>query len=349
MARSHARILTSIWGDKDFKDLSRDAQLAYFMLLSQPDLGHSGLLSITVRRWAGLSADGTKESVWAAITELAGEDFLVVDEDTEEILIRSLVRNDGVWKQPKVLAVALVEAARISSPLLRARFAKEMGRIDTSSLPDKTKGDVEALLKALPDALTEAHLEVEEQRPHPPADPPPHPPADAPSNAPAEGDAEGDRGTRARAHRPQSPAPTPATTKNSSSPATPSMECEPGSDGAIPGLDDIPSSAKRPEPGSDDDPDWRKFWDLWPKKVGKPDARKAWAGAVKKVAPFVIIAGADRYRQLVAKERRDKRHIKDPSGWLNGERWSDEINLEPADGSGSDLPERDGYKIEDFL
>lgn len=140
-------------------------------------------------------------------------------------------------------------------------------------------------------------------------------------------------------------------TTNTSSPATPSRESEsePESDGSIPGLDDFASSAKRPEPGSDDDPDWRKFWDLWPKKVGKSEARKAWAGAVKKVAPFVIIAGADRYRQLVAKERRTKQHIKDPSGWLNNDRWSDEINLEPADGSGSDLPERDGYKIEDFL
>lgn len=208
MARSHARLLTSIWGDKDFKALPGEEQRVYFMLLSQPDLGHSGLLSTTVRRWAGLSADGTKEAVWEAIEGLAAVDFLVVDEDTEEILIRTMVRNDQVWKQPKVLAVALAEAARISSPLLRARFAKEMERIDISSLPDKTKGDVEALLKDLPEALTKAHLEIVEERPHPPADPPPHPPV----NAPAEGDTEGDRGTRARARLPQSPAPAPSTT-----------------------------------------------------------------------------------------------------------------------------------------
>lgn len=200
MARSHARIQTAIWGDKDFKARSGPAQLAYFMLTSQPDLGHSGLLSLTVRRWAGLSSDGTKESIWDAITELADSNFVVVDEDTEELLIRSLVRNDNAWKQPKVLSVAITEAARIASPKLRARFCDEMKRIDPRGLPDKTREDVEALLKELPESLANAHLELPAEAP---ADPPPDPPEEDPANPPIEGGVEGDRGTRARGHVPQ--------------------------------------------------------------------------------------------------------------------------------------------------
>lgn len=123
-------------------------------------------------------------------------------------------------------------------------------------------------------------------------------------------------------------------TKNSSSPASPSRDsdhvaADEGLDedsGELPGMPEIVAANRMPEPGSDDDPDWLKFWQIWPKKVGKPDARKAWAKAVTKVAPFVIIAAAERHRDLFARERRDRRHIKDPSGWLNGERWNDEID-----------------------
>jgi hypothetical protein len=123
--------------------------------------------------------------------------------------------------------------------------------------------------------------------------------------------------------------------KDFPSPASPPRDCEPAGisgfvdddPGAIPGLPPVPVSARQPEPGSDDDPDWVKFWEIYPNKVSKADARKAWAKAVKKVAPFVIIAGAERYRELVTLQRREKGHIKDPRGWLNGERWTDEITL----------------------
>lgn len=91
-----------------------------------------------------------------------------------------------------------------------------------------------------------------------------------------------------------------------------------------------PSPAQRardtePTPGSDDDPDWLKFWSVYPKKVSKKEARKRWAAAVKKTDPAVIIAGAERYRALVIAEKRAKSHIKDPDGWLNGEKWNDDL------------------------
>lgn len=131
--------------------------------------------------------------------------------------------------------------------------------------------------------------------------------------------------------------------EHSSSPASPPRDSEPASivdddPDAIPGLPSVPASVRKPKPGSDDDPDWVKFWETYPNSAGKAEARKAWASAVKKVAPFVIIAGAEKYRELVTRERREKRHIKHASGWLNSERWADEITLpdpRPAPSSGS--------------
>lgn len=237
MARSHARIDTGIWNDRDFKALSRDGQWLYQLLLGQPDLGHSGLLSITVRRWARLSSDGTKEAVSEALYELAAARFIVLDEDTEELLVRTLVRNDGAWKQPKVLGVAITEASRISSAYLRAEFTKEMRRLDLASLPEKTpdrvKEQIRELLDTLPRALTEAHLELEKEGgQHPPEDPPRHPPAKGLADVPAkdasqarpatrsQGGAEGGRG-RVRAQAAPAPTPTPAFTPPAADAAAP--------------------------------------------------------------------------------------------------------------------------------
>ena len=212
MARSHARILTEIWDDEDFLLCSGNAQRLYLMLLSQPELGHSGLLSITLRRWAGLASDTTAESIEHGIKELGAGRFVLVDSDTEELLIRSMVRNDGVWKQPKVLAVALTEASRMRSRWLRECFVEELERVDVSSLPAKTKGDVEALLRDLPKTLAQARDNLRSKvPPHPPEDPPPHPPVDPPVQEPSgahadppRGWGEGDGGTEGDSPSPES-------------------------------------------------------------------------------------------------------------------------------------------------
>lgn len=79
-----------------------------------------------------------------------------------------------------------------------------------------------------------------------------------------------------------------------------------------------------PTPGSDDDPQWLRFWDAYPRKDGKKTARTKWAAAVKKTDPEVIITGAERYRDRMNREDTPRQKIKMAEGWLNGERWEDE-------------------------
>lgn len=79
-----------------------------------------------------------------------------------------------------------------------------------------------------------------------------------------------------------------------------------------------------PTPGSDDDPQWCRFWAAFPRKDGKKEARAAWAKAVKKTDPEVIITGAERYRDRMIREGTPRPKIKMAQGWLNGERWEDE-------------------------
>jgi hypothetical protein len=81
-----------------------------------------------------------------------------------------------------------------------------------------------------------------------------------------------------------------------------------------------------------DDPDFAKFWDIYPRKVGKGEARKAWAKVTKNGAdPAEIIAGAERYRADPVRRRKDIEYTKHPGPWLNAERWTDQLNS-------SDLP-----------
>lgn len=136
MARGHGRILTSIWDDSDFLALPADHQRMYLFLISQPNLNHAGLLPVTLRRWASKASDRSVKDIRGHLLGLDAANFVVLDEDTEELLIRSFVRNDGVWKQPRVMGAMVAGAMEISSRRLRAALLQEMDRIPLDELSD---------------------------------------------------------------------------------------------------------------------------------------------------------------------------------------------------------------------
>lgn len=103
MARDHARILCSIWRDADFLALSKDAQRAYMLLLSQPKLTLCGSLDYMPQRWASLAFDDDQESLEASICELCDTGFVVVDQEAGELIIRSFVKHDGLLSSPNLV------------------------------------------------------------------------------------------------------------------------------------------------------------------------------------------------------------------------------------------------------
>lgn len=75
------------------------------------------------------------------------------------------------------------------------------------------------------------------------------------------------------------------------------------------------------EPQSDVREDrFDEFWKVYPKKVAKPEARKAWDKAIRKKDPQAIIHAAERYAKT---EQVCRGFAKHPQGWLNGERFND--------------------------
>lgn len=96
MARTHGQILVTIWGDPEFTARSSAAQRVYMMLTSQLKLSMVGVLDYKPHRWAQYAPDTTVEDIENAVQELADHRFVVVDRDTDELLVRTIVRYDGI-------------------------------------------------------------------------------------------------------------------------------------------------------------------------------------------------------------------------------------------------------------
>jgi len=129
VAREYAPIRLSIWADDDFRGLSPEAQHLYFVLVTSPTLNHCGVADWRPKRIAALSRGWTVETVDRAAWELVEGLYIVVDEDTEEVLVRSFVRHDGLMKQPN-MAVAMHSAhMALASSVLRGVLVHEVKRL----------------------------------------------------------------------------------------------------------------------------------------------------------------------------------------------------------------------------
>lgn len=109
MARDRANINTNLWTDADWRDLDDAEQRLYMLLMTHPSLSYAGVADWRPGRLAAMSRDGSREAVELAAKGLQAKRFVFIDEDTEEILIRSFLRHDGLLKQPK-LAVSMANA-----------------------------------------------------------------------------------------------------------------------------------------------------------------------------------------------------------------------------------------------
>jgi hypothetical protein len=133
----HGRILTSIWEDDEFKRLAAAEQRLYLFLLSQANVNHAGLLPVTLKRWASKAPDLTVATIEQQLAVLEEARFVVLDDESEELLIRTFIRNDGVWRQPNVMAAAVSAAGDISSLKLRRALLVEMERLPLEQLSDE--------------------------------------------------------------------------------------------------------------------------------------------------------------------------------------------------------------------
>lgn len=79
-------------------------------------------------------------------------------------------------------------------------------------------------------------------------------------------------------------------------------------------------------------PDFADFWTLYPRRVARKDALKAW-GRLKPAQQMAAIVACAAWRRVWA--TKDLDYLPYPATWINGERWDDELPPEFTQSHGS--------------
>lgn len=133
MARDHARVNVTIWGDPDFRALPAPAQHLYLTLWTAPKLSYCGVHDWRPGRIAARSTGLTADDVETIAQCLEARHFFVIDRDTEECLIRSWVKFDGLMKQPRMAVSCIKAYADIESDVIRGVLVDELRKVRTES------------------------------------------------------------------------------------------------------------------------------------------------------------------------------------------------------------------------
>ena len=85
-----------------------------------------------------------------------------------------------------------------------------------------------------------------------------------------------------------------------------------------------------------DDADFDKWYEAYPKKVGKGAARKAFAKAIKSESLDTLISAVERQRNSEQWAKDGGQFIPNPATWLNQERWDDSLPSSRSPQPGTD-------------
>lgn len=291
MPRDHARVNVTIWTDPDFRALPLVAQHLYFMLWTAPALSYCGVHDWRPGRLAALADDLCADDVEMIGACLEARHFIVVDSDTEEVLIRSWARFDGLMKQPR-MAVSYASAyAQVASAKLRSVLVHETERIRNDAPGLTCWAD-----KRVAEVLTHPSVSAKD--------------LDVPNDPFRDGFTPGLAQTSGRVSTrvctPPTPTPTPTPTPYSRTAG---------------------ASADAERVGVDSDfTDW---YARYPRKKAKGAALKAYRSARKKVDAETLVEGLVAQLPLLTDRPADK--IPYPATWLNAESWADEPDAEPQE------------------
>lgn len=137
MARDHARVNLDIWGDDDWLDLSWRAQHLYFVLYTAPQLSFCGAGPWHPGRLANRASEWTADDIELAAIELSERLFLFVDTETEEFLLRSWIKHDGLWRTPNMAVTVANARGDLASRTLRGVIVFEVAKLATKH-PEST-------------------------------------------------------------------------------------------------------------------------------------------------------------------------------------------------------------------
>lgn len=129
MARKYAKLYVEVWdAGSDFRDLTAAGQRLYWLLCSLPQLSAAGVLPLQPKKWARLASDTTEGDIDRALAELEIAGKVLVDADTDEVLIRAFIRRDGGIRTPNIEKSVWRAIDAIESNRLRRVTERELQR-----------------------------------------------------------------------------------------------------------------------------------------------------------------------------------------------------------------------------
>jgi hypothetical protein len=120
---------TSLWNDRDWRELPLEAQWAYEMLCQQQALSYVGIIDFRPGRWAVFAQGATTRRVNDAVKALEKARWVIVDRSTEELLVRSYVRHDGVMDRFNMGKAVGRAWDKVTSLPLRDAVLSELARL----------------------------------------------------------------------------------------------------------------------------------------------------------------------------------------------------------------------------
>lgn len=295
MARDRANLRTDMWASTEWRLLSTGAQWLYMYLLTTPTLSYVGIADWRPARIAAKVADATPADIEARCEELTRRRFAYVDDETEEVLIRSFLRHDGLLLNPNLWRSIGNAFADAASDRLRGIVAGEIQRLrdeNPNGLPT-AKGSV--------NPWTSPHLSTA-------LDTPAHTPTDTPLGTPSETPSREEMGRGS-----------PTTTATAT--ATSSKEERV-----------TPNTSRRVSEGIKKSPyskDFLEFWEMGLRKDDKMSAWRAWEKA-RKAGLLPDLPTLKAAVQNYLKHHPDPTYRKYPATWLNAAGWENDYTPQPT-------------------
>lgn len=136
MARNRTMVSTAIWENPEFTQLGPGAQRLYFQLITSRKATMVGLVPLSVRSWSRASVETTPDDIANALAELITHRFVVIDTDTDEAVVRTMIKHDPP-KGKNLIIGTWSQILEIESDYLRAVVVNEVPE-DCWSHPEAT-------------------------------------------------------------------------------------------------------------------------------------------------------------------------------------------------------------------
>jgi len=129
LPKEYGQLRHDIWSDDDWLNLTVPAQHLYMTLLSDPRLNYCGVTDWRIGKLTQRAAENRPLDTLLAAAELSEAHFIVVDEITEEVMIRSFLRHDPILKNPRLAVTMSKEYGTIGSRKIRAALVFELQKL----------------------------------------------------------------------------------------------------------------------------------------------------------------------------------------------------------------------------